>query len=207
MKKILILGDYENYPYHPFAGVDTSMTEIIGAAYQITCTGDYQQLCQLEQYDLFICYTDCWLRENLITDAQAAGLITYVANGGKCLIVHSGLSLQIRSEFIAMFGAKFLEHPKKTDIMVSACQPDEAITKGLAPFTTNEEPYQFAFDENAKVTLLTEYCYEGKQYPHSWKKKYCKGEVVFLMGGHSTENFAEEGNRILLQNAVAYLLG
>ncbi len=133
--------------------------------------------------------------------------MSYVANGGKCIILHCGLSLQQRGELIPLMGGKFDRHPAKTDIDVTMCGTAPALTKGVAPFTTNEEPYQFIFDPFSSITVFAEYQLEGKTYPHSWQKKYCKGEVVFLMGGHTEENIREEGNARLLQNTVAYLLG
>ncbi len=208
MKKILVLGDYTDVPYHPLGGVDDAIQDILGTGtdYAITCTEDYTTLADLNEYDLFISYTDCWKRENCITDAMAAGLITYVANGGKFIVLHCGLSLQQRAELIPLMGGKFVHHPKMADIAVSVVAENDPITAGVAPFVTLEEPYQCAFDPFAPPVILTEYQYDGKVYPHSWKKTYCKGEVVFLMGGHTADIVREDGNALLLKNTVEYLL-
>ncbi|MFI3168389.1 MAG: ThuA domain-containing protein [Faecalibacterium sp.] len=207
MKKIIMLGDYENYPYHPFGGVDQVLKQALGGAYQITCTGDYDIMCDLSGYELFVCYTDSWRPGDVITPAQAAGVVTYVANGGKLLVLHCGISLQLASELIPLMGAKFTTHPEMTEIAVHMLDETDPITKGVSPFTTVEEPYQFAFDAFSNITMLSEYQLDGKTYPHSWKKPYCKGEVVYLMGGHTADIMAEEGNITLFKNAVDYLLG
>lgn len=206
MQKILMLGDYENVPYHPFGGVDEILKTAIGAEYDITCTDDYDAMCDVSGYDLFVCYTDCWSPEDGITAAQAAGVVSYVANGGKLLVLHCGISLQKRGELVSVMGAKFAHHPEMADISVRMLDAQHPITKGIAPFVTFEEPYQYTFDPFSEITVLAEYEYDGKTYPHSWKKDYCKGEVVYLMGGHTAAIIAEEGNLSLIKNAVAYLL-
>ncbi len=209
MKKILMLGDYENYPYHPFSGVDEVLKNaLVGAGeYDITCTGNHDAMCDLSGYDLFVCYLDSWRKGDVVTDAQAAGVVSYVANGGKLLVLHCGISLQLAPELIPLMGAKFTTHPAMEDIAVHILNPDDPITKGVQDFTTFEEPYQYAFDPFAEVTMLAEYQRGGVTYPHSWKKRYCKGEVVYLMGGHTAEIIGEVGNITLFQNAVTTLLG
>ncbi len=206
MKKVLIVGDYENGPYHPLSGVDEVIKGAIGDQHEVTCTEDYDAMCDVTAYDLLISYTDCWRPEDTVSAAQAAGVISYVANGGKLLVLHGGISLQKRCELIPVMGAKFVSHPKMAEMTVHMLDEEDPITKGVQDFVTVEEPYQYAFDPFSEITHLAEYQIDGKTYPHSWKKSYCKGEVVYLMGGHTAAIIAEEGNATLIKNAVAYLL-
>lgn len=205
MKKILVLGDYVGSPYHPFTGVDEEIKSIIGDAYEVVCTGNYNSILEINDYDLFISYTDCWKNEP-IDDEKTASLLSYVALGGKMLVIHCGISLQTRSEIAQMMGAKFLNHPKKTILNVQVIDEKEVLTKNISSFETFEEPYRFEFEKNSELTFITNYVDEGEIYRNSWKKKFGKGEIVFLMNGHCADNFKENGNRILIKNSVEYLL-
>lgn len=205
MKKILIIGDYEIAPYHPLTGVEDELKSIIGNNYSVEVSGDYASFLNLEKVDLLILYTDNWNQDAFCDDALAS-FITYVANGGSVLAIHSGISLQSRKEFTQVIGAKFDHHPAMENMTISAVNPDETITKGLEDFVTFEEPYNYIFDNLDEITVLTEYTYKEKKYINSWKKKFAKGEIVYLMNGHTANHFKEKGNRILIKNSVEYLL-
>lgn len=205
MKKILLLGDYYEMPRHKFSGIDKEIISIAGEEYAVDCTDDYDYLLKIYEYDLFIAYTNCW-KSGEPNDEQTACLISYVAMGGKMLVIHSGLSLQRREELSQMMGGRFYSHPKISEITVARIDDNEEVTKGFFSFETVEEPYRYEFDPNVKLTFLTNYLYEGKVYPHSWKRKFGKGELIVLMNGHCLESFKEERNRIFIKASIDYLI-
>ncbi|MFI3325048.1 MAG: ThuA domain-containing protein [Clostridia bacterium] len=205
MKKILIFGDITTAKWHPLGGVDDEIKEIIGDKYEVEVSEDYNILLKLNDYDLLILYKDKWeIGEN--SEEIIASIITYVANGSPILTMHASVVINDYPELIQIFGAKFKSHPKINDITVKAIDKNDPITKDLEDFVTFEEPYTYIMDEVSNITVLTEFVYDGQTFINSWKKKFGKGEVVYLMNGHTPKQFKDEGNRILVKNAVEYLL-
>lgn len=205
MKKILLLGDYYEMPRHKFRGIDEEIISIIGSEYEVVCTDNYDYLLEISEYDLFIAYTNCW-KSGEPNDEQTACLLSYIALGGKMLVIHSGLSLQTREELAQLIGARFFSHPAMSLITVARVDDNNPITKDFYSFETVEEPYRYEFEPNVSLTILTNYLYEGKVYPHSWLRKYGKGEVVWLMNGHTKESFKEECNIAFIKSSIEYLL-
>lgn len=206
MKKILVLGDNETAKWHPLTtGVDAEIKAILGNDYQIDIETARSSLLKLADYDLLILYTDNW-EADPVTDEICASLLTYVANGGPVLAMHAAVCINERQELIQLIGAKFKSHPAIDNITVRATDFEHPITKGLEEFVTFEEPYTYHQDPYSDVTALTEYTHNGVTFINSWIKKYGKGELIYLMNGHTADQFKDEGNRILLKNSVEYLL-
>lgn len=202
--RILIVGDYERAPYHSLLGVDTELKSIL-VDHEVTCTGDYEVLVfdTLQQYDLFICYMDAF-KFTFSTD-QTAGIMQYVATGGKTLFLHNGISVAQKVELGQMLGAKFITHPKRSDLVYSISK-EHPVVKGISDFVLYEEPYQYDFIYGTECEYFLQYEYEGNNYPAGWSAKYGLGEIVYLQPGHDPSVFQNENVQSLILNAVAYLL-
>lgn len=202
MKKVLLLGTYTDVPYHPLTGVDDKIIEILGEDFEVTCTEDFDALLTVDEYDLFISYTDTW--SYTANDAQTAALIAYSVNGGPVLLLHSGISLQLRAELAQLAGAKFTNHPSMT--MLTMNMLDDPMTAGVEDFEVYEEPYRFEFDNFAENKVIFTYDYEGVTYPGGWRRQSGKGQVAFLMVGHTPAQFELPEHQKLIQTTVKVLL-
>ncbi len=202
MKKALLLGDTSHYTWHSLSGVDEKIKEILSGLEIDVCT-DYAHLHsdRLAQYDLVIDYIDGW---NRCGNCDAAGeLIAYVAQGGAMLSLHNGIIKHSSPEMEQMVGGAFTGHPQH-EVLAYAVKTAHPVSKGLAPFEMDEEPYQFAMDPLAGLTILMEYTYHDQQYPAAWLRTFGKGKVIYLSPGHNPDSFQNEGFRALLVRAAAW---
>jgi type 1 glutamine amidotransferase len=205
-KKAILLGDYTNPPYHPLDRIDQELVDILKDQLTVVGTEDYDimQADNLNKIDLFISYTDCWNKD--VTSAQAAGLLSYVSNGGGLLVLHTGISLQNKYELSQMMGAKFTGHPpfQLLDFEIAAAAEHE-ILNGFEPFAFEDEPYQFEFDPFTEKMVLFEYSYENQRWPAAWVHEFGLGRIVYLMPGHTVEAFQNPIYRKLINNSVKWL--
>ncbi|MFI3236671.1 MAG: ThuA domain-containing protein [Lachnospiraceae bacterium] len=203
--KIIVLGDYERAPYHPLTKVDELLVGMLQDEHEVTYTDDYSVLLlpNLSQYDLLIGYMDLF-KELTYTDEQGAGLLQYVAGGGKVLYIHSGICMAQKTELAQMIGAKFSTHPKRCDIVYSGSS-EHPITKGVASFTLFEEPYMVDFMYGTPCKTFLHFEYQGALYPAGWCTKYGLGHSVYLQPGHEASIFEVLEVQQLIKQAVAYL--
>ena len=199
MKKIFVFGMYEKAMYHPLTGVDQYLESILPDV-QFTFTEQIMDLCRLEEYDGVISYWDDWNQP--IPEEASLALQQYVKNGGCLLVLHNGISVQLQEPLAKMIGARFLTHPAQEEI--TFCLKDTVFTKGCSKFQLVEEPYQFDMEDDDKDVFM-HYVYHGKAYPAAWHKTYGKGEVIYLMPGHTPEKFRNAEYTKLVQTCILYL--
>lgn len=184
MKKALILGTYENAPYHPFRGVDRALADLLAPDFAVTLTDDPRALFSLaaEGFDLAVSYLDAF--DTPFSEDCAQALLTFVRGGGGLLCLHNGISLQTSDALYRLIGGRFLRHPPQTALRFT---PQGFLSDEQA-FTLSEEPYQFELCDPAVVPLLR-YEYEGAFYPGGWCRLEGAGRVAFLTPGHSIDAF------------------
>lgn len=204
--KIIAIGDYEKEkaPYHPFVGVDELLMSMLEPEHEVTYTGDYDVLKyeNLKDYDLLISYSDAHFYE--FEKAQGAGIIQFVAAGGRVLYLHGALCMAQMPELGQMMGAKFVEHPKQAVVEYTATSEHEII-EGVPVFSLMEEPYIVDFCYSIPCEHFLQYEYEGEFFPAGWTTTYGLGNVVYLQPGHTVEIFKDENVQLLIKNAVKYL--
>lgn len=205
LKKLLVIGDYDNAPYHPLSAIEEQLESILSEENLLEIKTDYNALdCnELKSYQTVISYTDCWNNEP--AEGFAAALQTYVINGGSLLLIHNGISLQNKYELAQMIGAKFTGHPARTTLEYAEFNREHPIMSGITEFSLFEEPYQFEFDAFTNKTTLFYYEYEGNKYPAAWAHTYGKGKVVYLSPGHDNSIFECSEYRNIIKNSVYWL--
>jgi len=186
-KRILVIGDYEEGKWHPLTGVDKQFEKIL-SGYEVKCTADYTVLapCDLKVYDILICYTDAWRARG--THELAGSILSYVADGGKLLSIHSGIIMSNTPEMELMQGGKFTGHPEACDLTYTPAS-HHPIMDGITEFVIFEEPYRFTMANIAEPEILLTYAHEGKSWEAAWTLPYGKGSVVYLSMGHSAISF------------------
>jgi uncharacterized protein len=203
---VLLIGDYNNAPWHPLGGVDHRLKEILGEEFDISTTEDRAVLQNLNitSYELLICYVDSWKKK--LSPVELSGLLSYTAGGGKLLVIHNGISYQENPEFAHLVGARFLGHPpyqKLSFKMTSAVHP---ITEGLSDFEMEEELYTFELDKWTDSTVLME-CTNGEiTEPAAWIHPYGLGQVLYLAPGHDVNSFNNPEYIKVIKQSVRYLL-
>lgn len=199
----LLVGDVTNPPWHPLEPVREQLEAILGDAFAIEATEDYDRMAALDKavHPLFISYTDCW--DKSLTPEQTAGVLRYVAGGGGLLVIHSGISLQQSYELLQVVGGKFTEHPPYQTL--NYCRVgDHPLLDGVDDFTVDEEPYMYEFDPYTPRNVFLEYEFEGRRIPAGWEHRFGLGKVVYLQPGHHAPSFDPPAYRRLVQNAARW---
>ncbi len=199
MKKILVFGMYENAMYHPLTGVDEYLRKIMPDM-EFIFTDRILELCEVRNYDGVISYWDDW--ETPIPKQASAELYRYMEQGGRMLLLHNGISIQLQEELKRMVGGFFLSHPAQEEI--TFVLKENNLTQGCKEFSLVEEPYQFSLEEDDKDIFMT-YLYRGEEYPAGWQKKFGTGELIYLMPGHTVDKFCKDDFTKLIQNCMNYL--
>ena len=204
-KKAILIGDYSVVEWHPLAGTDMALQDIL-SDFEVDCTEDYDRFkaVSLNKYDLCISYIDHW-KESL-TDEQTAGLLTFVCNGGGLLIIHNGIAMQSRAELAQLAGAKFTTHPQERVLTFHPAPAEHIITEEIRDFAFLEEPYQFEQDSFAESALLLEYESEGQRWPAAWAHQYAMGRVVYLSPGHHAVAFQDPMYRKLISRSALWTI-
>ena len=180
--------------YHPDGGDDF--------------TGDYGALSAqgLRDYDGFVLFTTG--SEELGADVPA--LVASV-RGGKALIgIHCAAdSFGTHQDYVAALGGRFRQHPAPLDIAVEFTDAAHPVTRGLEPFTVQDELYLFRDYDPARVHLLaqTRSFDDGGPVPVCWAREEGAGRVFYLSLGHFPAVMAAPAWQSLFQRGVLWALG
>ncbi|SDM86441.1 hypothetical protein SAMN04487897_101296 [Paenibacillus sp. yr247] len=204
---VLLIGDDTDAPWHPLEPARQELEAILSGEFQLTSTEDYNCFAELDQsqFPLCISYTDCWNRD--LTMEQSAGLLRFVAGGGRLLVIHNGISLQRSYELLQMIGAKFIGHPPYQALKYYRTAENHPLLEGVENFNMDEEPYLFDFDPFTPKTVFLEFEFAGNRYPAAWEQAYCLGKVIYLQPGHHAPSFKSEAYRRLVLNSACWLSG
>ena len=204
-KKILVIGDYDEGKWHPLTDVDKQLEKILVGC-DVKCTQDYTALtpCDLKAYDLLICYTDAWRARG--THELAGSILSYVADGGALLSIHSGIIMRNTPEMEMMQGASFTGHPAACDLTYTPAAGNHPVIDGIGEFVIFEEPYRFTMANLAEPEILLTYAYEDKSWEAAWTLPYGKGSVVYLSMGHSAKSFDSAMFAKMIVNSANWLM-
>ncbi|GAB6991229.1 ThuA domain-containing protein [Paenibacillus pini] len=204
-KKSLLLGDYTHPKFHPLQGVDAQISHILNDVMSVQCSENKNMLLaeNIKHFDLCICYIDLW--DEKISRQQAAGLLSYVSQGGGLLVLHNGISIgNRRHEMAQLLGGRFIGHPAIQPLSFRVSEGQHAITGGIESFELDEEPFQFQFDPFTEKAVLLEYKQGDEWHPAAWKHNYGLGRVAYLMPGHHEPSFLHPQVRKLILQAAKY---
>jgi len=207
----VILGDIENKQYHPLDRIQQDLVETLGADFTVTFTEDYEVMTpgRISTIDLFVAYTDKW--DGPVTDAQAAGLTEYVASGGGLVVLHTGVSLSAHEKLLELIGARFTGHPPYQGLDFEAVKDAAGelhpIVRGLEPFRSEDEPYQYAFAEGVEKQVILRYVLDGESYPAAWVRQVGTGRLVSLMPGHNSNSLQHPEVRKLILRSCLWAAG
>lgn len=205
--KILALGNFSEYQYHPFGEVAEILSAVLPSErFEIRCTEERRQLNGKNSapYDVILSYVDSSrsrLAEDLMEDLRQ-----FVARGKGLVGVHCGISYE-NSHYRDFFGATFTQHPPYQKIAYEIKDKAHPVTGGLSSFELEDELYMFEFFPGHKLDILLEGVWEGKKYPAAWAKKYQDGRIVYLAPGHTAETFRHPTFARILANSLLWAAG
>ena len=202
-KKILVIGDYNDAKWHPLKGVDERLGRIL-KDYVVKCTEDYASLTsdELKKYALLINYADAWRTRG--TRQTAGAILSYVAEGGSLLTLHSGIIMRSTPEMELLQGGRFTGHPEACDLTYAPTESKHPILDGVQAFTIFEEPYRVTMADFAEHEVLMTYSHDGQDWPAAWALSYGMGKVVYLSMGHQAQSFDNEMFAKLIINSVKW---
>jgi type 1 glutamine amidotransferase len=197
MKELTVIGSTDG-KWHPIDIIKT-LGETIGD-YKLVYTDDYDHLFNLKEHPMLINFLDLW--EMPLNEEQAKALKEYLADGGKILSIHTGISIQDTPEMMELHGAHFTGHPDYCELSIKLV-PGHPVTDELDDFEISDEPYYFVI--KGPITLLANYEHDGNIIPAAWEHKFGKGTLIYLMPGHDKASIENKQYRKLIESSIRYL--
>lgn len=196
-KKILILGDEEQAPYHPLSRVLPGTREALESLGEISVCTDYRGLTisDLQLYDFIISYLDDYRHLNGFDDILA----DYLACGGRLLALHNGIISRAGSKLEKAYGGNFVTHPPRCLLAYRTAKRAEWL--GVKAFKLEEEAYMVRQLDSKNQIFLT-FHYQGEDYPAGWCRNYKKGRMIYLAPGHDEKTAESKTFRRLLRECV-----
>ena len=196
-KKIMILGDEEQAPYHPLSRVLPGIREALESLGEISVCTDYRGLTisDLQLYDCIFSYLDDYRHLNGVDDILA----DFLACGGRLLALHNGIISRAGSKLEKAYGGNFVTHPPRCLLAYRT-----ATWPGDKEFQLEEEPYIVRQLDSEKQIFLT-FQYQGEDYPAGWCRNYKKGRMIYLALGHDEKTAESKTFRRLLRECVIEL--
>lgn len=139
-----------------------------------------------------------------LTAAQARGLFDFV-RGGKGLVGIHGSAWRIGGEAILLMGGHANWHPPGLEFTVTIDDEQHPITRGVSPFTVQDEIYMSAWDP--AIHILASATWADKQHPVAWTHTYGQGRVFYTALGHGPSTFENPTMQMLLVNGARWAAG
>jgi uncharacterized protein len=204
-RRALLLGtSRREAPFHPIDPLADSLPDILGPDYSVEVSTLPADFMKASEFGLLVLAVDLW--DQPFAAEHAGALLSFVAQGGGLVVVHSGISVQSKSELAEMIGARFTGHPDRQDLLLSPVA-DHPVVEGVDAFAVFDEPYMFQTSGLAEMLVFLEYTLDERLYPAGWLRDYGIGRVVFLMPGHSADVFEHPTYRRLIHNAAEWATG
>lgn len=204
--KILIIGNYTNYQYHPFSGIAHVIERLLrGKGLKLKLTEDRNELEaeNLSRYDALITYVESW--DQMLPPSQMKSILDFTASGKRIFGIHCGISYA-NPEYYKLFGARFINHPPLHKFPVKISVEKHPLTAGLSDFQIEDELYMFEFKDLSQLKVLMEGEFEGKAFPLAWEKKAGAGALLYLALGHDRRTFENEMFQKALLNGALWAM-
>jgi type 1 glutamine amidotransferase len=209
-KRVLIVLGGQWHDFDGFAATIKPVLESAGHSIETTC--DLDSLTRLRgRHDTVLLYTCLGgRRENdrssvpSPTDAQVAGLVNWVREGGALLAAHAAtMAGQSSPALRALMGGMFVSHPPQFAFTIYPLSREHPITIGVEAFTVHDELYIQEYDASVQVHMVA--VDRGVAYPMVWSKGEGKGRVAHIALGHGPEIWQLRPYQRLTLQAIAWL--
>jgi cytochrome c len=152
----------------------------------------------------------CTSGELAFTDAQKAGIVNFVEQGGGFMGAHSATdTLYDWADYGRIVGAYFKEHPWTQDATVTVEDPSHAATRAVPPsFRLFEEYYTFRDNPRPRVHVLLALnpASVGAQgdYPLAWTQTIGQGRSFYTALGHFASTWSDQRFQAHLLGAIRW---
>lgn len=208
MKKILyVFGGPEFHPTEP-GGKTLAQWLKADGRYELDMTSDLDAFTRLSdgQYAAVVVYATGFKDD--LTPAREKGLLDFVNAGGGFIGVHSATdSFRGSRAYVDMIGGEFLHHPEHHEFKVTIADHSHYLTARVPDFSIFDEMYHLQSYDPAKVTVLAQTQWLGKQMPMAYVKSYGQGRVAYLALGHTAQAWRHPEFQKLLIRAIAWGAG
>ena len=208
MKKVLYV--YGGPEFHPTEASGKILSEILArdGRFELEMTRDLDALAALPggQYAAVVLYATGFVDD--LTPAREAGLLNFVKGGGGFVGVHAAADCFRGSRaFVDMLGGEFAWHPEHHEFKVELVKKDHYLTTRVPDFSVFDEMYHLQNFDPARVTVLAQTQWQGKQHAMAYVRDYGAGRVAYLANGHTAQAWKHPEFRKLLLRAVAWSAG
>ena len=138
-----------------------------------------------------------------VTTKSEQDFCGHIRRGMGLVVIHSGTAGYAELPVMrGMIGGTFLHHPPQCPVTI---EPDRrsSLTKGVAPFTVQDEHYFVKLDDARAKVFLQSRSEHGMQ-PAGWTRIEGKGRVCVLTPGHNVEVWLHPMFQTLLLNALRW---
>ncbi len=182
--KLLVFVGTEGI-YHEHAGNGKFLTTRLNETDDIEATfsRDYDVLADgLGRYHVVLFYTDV----GVLTDAQAAGLLDYIREGGGFFGLHTAAaSFRECAGYHEMLNGFFNGHSPYMDFTVNITDSAHPITEGLSDFEVKDELYYLKHNSGASHHLMHAYdVTKDETHVMAFHHQYGQGRVFYFALGH-----------------------
>lgn len=195
--------------WHDFDGFAHTFTPVLArAGMQNRCTQDLDELTRLQgaSYELVLLYT-CIDEQCAVAHSQAQvhGLCSWVQGGGSLLAVHGAtVAARQHPDLKELLGGCFVSHPPRARLVVSPVPAEHPITRGIEPFTVDDELYYHDYDPAVSVHLVT---HDGQRAcPLAWSRPAGQGTVVYFGLGHDEAAWNVPSYQRIVQQSARWLV-
>ena len=201
MKRILLLGDAANAPYHPLTRVEPGLRRALDGLGTLEVRTDYRALkcAELSQFDMIVSYIDTFPDMGPFE----AELAQYIRGGGRVLALHNGIITPDGSALASCYGGVFLTHPEYQPLRYRAA-PQAGWLEPRA-FEMAEEPYMVRPLDGENEVFLT-FELDGHAFPAGWIRRAGRGSVLYLAPGHDDRTTENPAFTHLLRQCATRLL-
>lgn len=210
MRILVIGGDY----WHPFEVVRRGLAGLPGAEFDfVEDAKDILSPSMLREYPLILltkgdtltsANQNPWFEEG-VTQVQPSDFADYLQQGGAILSVHAGNCFRQEKTpaMTELLGNTFLGHPRQCPITILP-QGEHPITRGITPFTLQDEHYNLRLlCEDAQV-FLTTHSDACSDQVGGYTRQIGKGRLCVLTPGHNGAMWAHPMFRQLLTQAIVW---
>jgi uncharacterized protein len=211
--RVICAGE-RTYPcQHPLTPeIEREIAIILGDSFHVSFTEHYEtwDAAKLAEFALVITCSDLWADRTAGEPGLAGQVVKYVVNGGSMLVLHAALAMGSRPEcyiLAQMAGGALLDRPRFGSCEFFAFDEAHPITKGLGPFSIEEEAFHPCVDRFAERTMLFRMRHQNTWVPGGWAIEFGLGRLVFLAPGFAVATFMNETFRKLLKNSSLWAVG
>ncbi|RMF41177.1 MAG: glycosyl hydrolase [Planctomycetota bacterium] len=206
--RILFLGDQGHH--QPVERAKQIIPVMAQRGIQIEYTEDLNQLTDtnLSKFDGLLVYANI----DSISEAQAAALLKYVADGGGFIPIHcASYCFRNSPQVVDLIGAQFASHGT-AEFETEIVAPEHPVMRGFHGFRSWDETYIHA-RHNSRNRIVLEVRREGEQAigrdaePWTWIRHHGQGRVFYTAWGHDHRTWGHPGFHNLLERGIRWACG